>query len=106
MLLLQDNVSSLVNKTQELLENITIQQDIIFNATGIIHMANGTTWTTLAIRTPNIELAQMLAREINSTFLPAAEVTTIAKAVANSSVVAQQALEIAQNARYAFLVVY
>ena len=76
-----------------------MQLDIIFNATGIVDMANSTTWATLAIRTPNVELAQMLATEINSTFLPAAEVATIATAIANSSVVAQQTLQIAQNAR-------
>ena len=102
----QDNVSILVNKTQELLDNVTIQQDIIFNATGIVRMVNSTTWETLAIRTPNIELAQMLARGINSTFLPTAEVTTIATAIANSSAVAQQTLQIAQNARYTLLVAY
>ena len=64
---------------------------------------NRTAWETLAIRTPNIELAEVLAREINSTFLPAAEVATIATAIANSSVVAQQTLQIAQNARYTHL---
>lgn len=62
-------------------------------------MANSTTWETLDIRTPDIQLAHALAREINSTFLPADEVVTIATAISNSSVVAQQTLQIAQNAR-------
>ena len=91
-----------MNRTQELLDNITIQQEIIFNATGVVSMANSTSLGTLAIRAPSIELAHMLAREINSTFLPAAEVATIAMSVANSTVVAQQTLEIAQNARCTF----
>jgi len=89
----------LKSQTQELIDNITIQQDIVSNATGIVHIAHSTTSETLALSTPDIELAQMLAREINSTFLPAAEVTTIATAIANSSVIAKQALQIAYNAR-------
>lgn len=85
--------------TRQLLDNITIQQGIIFNTTDIVDMANSTTWATLAIRTPDVELARMLATQINNTFLPAAEVTTIATAIANSSLVAEQTLQIAQNAR-------
>jgi len=92
-----------MNRTQELLDNITIQQEIIFNATGIASMVKNISVETLAIRTPSIELAQMLAREINTTFLPTAEVATIAMAVANSTIVAQQTLHIAQNARYILL---
>lgn len=91
-----------MNRTEELLDNITIQQEIIFNATGVVSMANSTTLETLAIRVPSIDLAQMLARKINNTFLPAAEVATIAMAVANSTVVTQQTLQITQNARYIF----
>lgn len=65
-------------------------------------MANSTIWETLAIRTPDIELAQILAREINSTFVPDEEVNTFTMAVSNSTVVAQQTLQVAQNARYVF----
>ena len=89
----------MISQTLELLDNITIQQGIVFNATGIVQMANSTNQETLALSTPDIELAQMLAREINSTFLPAAEVTRIATAITNSSVIAQQTLQMAHNAR-------
>ena len=73
---------------------------MVYNITGIISMANSTIQETLVMRTPAIELVEMLAREINRTSLPAAEVATIATAVANSSIIAQQTLQIAQNARY------
>lgn len=84
------------------MEDITTQQDIVLNATGLVCMANSTIWETLAIRTPNTELAHMLAREINRTFVPDEEVTRFTAAVANSTIVAQQTLEVARNARYVF----
>ena len=68
----------------------------------MVYNANSTIWETLAIRTPSTELAQMLARDINSTFVPDQEVNRFATAVANSTGVAQQTLEVAQNARYVF----
>ena len=66
-------------------------------------MANSTIWETLGIRTPDIEVAQMLARDINSTYVPDEEVTIFTTAVSNSTLVAQQTLQIARNARYACL---
>ena len=67
-------------------------------------MVNSTIWEILSLMTPNIELAQMLASEINNTFLPAEEVAVITAAIANGTIVAEEILQTAQNARFIAIV--
>jgi len=88
-----------MNRTGELLQHINAHQEVIFNATRLVMMANVTAEETLFLMTPSIELAEMLAREINNTFPSDEEIATISMTINNGTLIAQQTLEIAKNAR-------
>ena len=88
-----------MSRTEELLQNINTQQEVIVNATQLVMMVNVTAEDTLSLMTPSIELAEMLAREINSTFPSDEDIATISMTINNGTLIAQQTLEIARNAR-------
>ena len=88
-----------MSRTEEFLQNINTQQEVIVNATQLVMMVNVTAEDTLSLMTPSIELAEMLAREINSTFPSDEDIATISMTINNGTLIAQQTLEIARNAR-------
>jgi len=88
-----------MNRTEELLQSINTQQEVIIDTTQLVMMANVTAEETLSLMTPSIELAEILAREINSTFPSDEEITTISMTINNGTLIAQQTLQIARNAR-------
>ena len=88
-----------MNRTEKLLQNINTQQEVIINTTQLVMMANVTAEETLSLMTSSVDLAEMLAREINSSFPSDEEITTISMTINNGTVIAQQTLQIARNAR-------
>ena len=58
-----------MNSTEELLQSINTQQEVIVNATQLVMMANMTAEITLTLMTPSVELAEILAQKISSSFL-------------------------------------
>jgi len=88
-----------MNSTEELLQSINTQQEVIVNATQLVMMANVTAEMTLILMTPSVELAEMLAQKISGSFPSDEDIVRVSMIINNGTLIAQGTLEIARNAR-------
>ena len=88
-----------MNSTEELLQSINTQQEVIVNATQLVMMANVTAEMTLTLMTPSVELAEMLVQKISGSFPSDEDLARVSMIINNGTLIAQETLEIARNAR-------